>query len=461
MASGTSKEEKKRKRAAEAQEGAAESTKKVKRERKSNGIEPTVTDRDATPSKSKSKKSSAKSEVGRAQDEAERTKEEKQKKSKNKDKSSRKSVDDAAAIATNGTPALSQNQQSTTALEIQPPSRSSMFKSSRKQRRTSKDLWTSSEAVGGRFLDHDPIFSADEKYAMLATTSGVQIFDTETSLLEQSIQVHDTTCYALSPSSPRHVYISNRHSDIYKFDWTDASQKAISKSSKGTSIRSIAVVSQDDEADLVFSIQKSGQPKSTTSEQNQADGKVQQAGDCLVVQKASGLKIDEESYVLFQTFGKLKYLRVVDGGRLVVLAGDNEMVIGSLPDRVNVPEASLEQLKSKYRWRSLNAVHAITCLDARVGSSKSYAVALGNAKGEVLIYDNVLESLDRLENEGSDKPPKARVLKWHREAPNTVRWSKDGMHTSFHVHILRSEIDFWQATISSLAAMRQFCAFGS
>jgi NET1-associated nuclear protein 1 (U3 small nucleolar RNA-associated protein 17) len=116
------------------------------------------------------------------------------------------------------------------------------------------------------------------------------------------------------------------------------------------------------------------------------------------------------------------------------MAGFEDMVIGTLPERFDMSDAFLEAVKAKFRWRRLKAAHGTTCVDLYSQTVdkkiRTCSIAVGNKKGEVLIYDNILDQFEKLEAEGSNKTPHARVLRWHREAPSTVKWSKDGKMSS-------------------------------
>ena len=146
------------------------------------------------------------------------------------------------------------------------------------------------------------------------------------------------------------------------------------------------------------------------------------------------------------------------------------MVVGTLGRDANLSADALPTVHAKYRWRHLSSSHAITCTDAILRSAptqksvgqqrptKTCSVALGNAKGEVLVYDNIVDQLDKLESGKSARPPLARTLRWHREAPQTVKWSKDGKLKPVPFESTTNDM---QATMSSLVATRQYCVCGS
>lgn len=309
------------------------------------------------------------------------------------------------------------------------------------------------------------------RYIILATTNGIHVYEAENSLLVRTMKTHGTTCYALSPSKPQHLYVGSQYGDVHRFDWTTSKRLATTKAGKGATIRSLLPIQLGAEDEALFTIQSQTKSDRATRKQQKKDGTTQEkARDSLMLRKASADGIEERPHLLFQTGGRLQHLRALDEGRVIVIAGEEHMIVGSLSRNVELADSSFADVQRNYRWRRLNASHAITCLDtyswtttshtkaARGRESMSYGIAVGNAKCEILVYDDVLEQLDKLESEGSGRPPNARVLRWHREAPNTVKWSKDGKAD------LRSRCtstDFMQATTSYLAAMKQFYVSGS
>ena len=85
----------------------------------------------------------------------------------------------------------------------------------------------------------------------------------------------------------------------------------------------------------------------------------------------------------------------------------------------------LENLETvKYTWREVVLPTQATCFD--IQGSDSIDLAVGTANGSILVYQNVLETLF---GKGSDKKSSPRKLHWHREACNTLRWSKDGVYS--------------------------------
>jgi hypothetical protein len=57
-----------------------------------------------------------------------------------------------------------------------------------------------------------------------------------------------------------------------------------------------------------------------------------------------------------------------------------------------------------------------------------YDLVIGNAKGEIHVYEDIHQKLEENERQKNGKASTIPVIwHWHRKAPKTVKWSLDGM----------------------------------
>lgn len=304
----------------------------------------------------------------------------------------------------------------------------------------SGSLWRVSPSIGGCYIDQDPLFSVDEKYIILATAGSIHVYEAENSLLVRSIRAFGTTCYALSSARPHHLYVGTQHGDVSQYDWTTGRWLSTVQAGKGIEIRALYAARLSGQDDALYTIEKQPQP---IQNGKQKEGTKIKHRHVLRLRKASANGIEDVSHQLHETRGRLRHIRVLDNRNTIVLAGDEQMIVGSLVDSATISDALVtedtDKLDTSYRWRKSTTTQSITCIDTfskqvtirlpsgAIDQRISHAIALGNAKGEVLIYDDVVAELEKLETASESRSLVPRILRWHREAPNTVKWSKDGM----------------------------------
>ena len=97
------------------------------------------------------------------------------------------------------------------------------------------------------------------------------------------------------------------------------------------------------------------------------------------------------------------------------------------------PISQAEGVYNEYEWREYRLpVKHITCMDVRESqaavpgeiANMSIDIAVGDASGVILVYNDVLSSISR---ESTSGLPLLQRLHWHREAVTSLRWSRDGM----------------------------------
>ncbi|RDI88430.1 hypothetical protein Vi05172_g1158 [Venturia inaequalis] len=277
--------------------------------------------------------------------------------------------------------------------------------------------WASSKPVGGHFITHDPVFSADEKFLFLATPRDIQVYSTSESLLVRALPIERVVTYTLSTSNPNLLYaVAPRH--IVLFDWTTGKEVKRSVSPLPISAIVVARISETQQ-DTLFSIQRE------ESEEGLRDH--------ITVQNISSPAVR----LFFVSMQTLKYLQVLGNGRTIIAASETQLCIGTLNGAALNVSTELSDLPSRYVWRTLKSVEPVTCLDAQVrtasssGSSKKQRLIVdlvfGNLKGEIMVYEDIVHKLEENEKlKGKDVALKPIVSHWHREAPATVKWSLDG-----------------------------------
>ena len=164
MASGTPKDERKRKRAAEAQEAAVKTSKKVKRDRLSSGGVEYGTVEGVTPLEQDGQATLAKKQKKERQTEDNAITTPSDKTPKQSKKKTKKAKDNL----TNGDVHEEQEKESSLQNGIENTKRSASSHTLVKAARGTSESspWNASSSIGGRFIDHDPVFSADEKYVV-------------------------------------------------------------------------------------------------------------------------------------------------------------------------------------------------------------------------------------------------------------------------------------------------------
>ena len=133
----------------------------------------------------------------------------------------------------------------------------------------------------------------------------------------------------------------------------------------------------------------------------------------------------------------LTFIKILDSGRIIVATSGQRLIMGTC-ERPN-----LDSLKDvSYVWRDVDCPEWITSVDVRMRpydgkkprvSKTSFHgaidVAVGTLKGKIIVYDDLLGNLLRIENgmKGSQgNGANSRFLHWHRTAVLALKWSADG-----------------------------------
>jgi NET1-associated nuclear protein 1 (U3 small nucleolar RNA-associated protein 17) len=263
-------------------------------------------------------------------------------------------------------------------------------------------------------LDFDTIVLISTSFLFLATSRGVHVYSTTESLLVRTLPIQDVVSFALSLSNSSFLYVVTSSSEIVLFDWTTGEELKKSFFTLPVSAVAIAQLAATKQ-DMLFAIQS----------EDSEDG----LRDHITVQNISSTSVR----LFFVSMQTLRHLKVLDNGRTIIAASETQLCIGTLNGEPLDASTELADLPSRYVWRTLKTTEPVTCLDAQLRSlsSKKQRVIVdlvfGNAKGEVIVYEDILYKLEENEKfKVKDLGLKPVINHWHREAPATVKWSLDG-----------------------------------
>lgn len=271
------------------------------------------------------------------------------------------------------------------------------------------------------------------------------------------------SAYSLSTTNPNILFVSTFAGTIYKWDWIEGKKLARwDVSSQITRLATAAMPNADE--DTVYTIDKS-------------DKKCKwmvTAHKLMAGNQASGTELS----TLCKSQEPITGLQVLEGGRILVATSGKRLMIGL---RKDLNQTSLAT--TTYTWRETILPEYITCFDVRlpvpptqllsagsetlknrnVASKSSVDIVVGNVKGEIYIYKDLVSILtqrERPDRLGNPAAFAASLQHWHREAVSTVKWSRDGKVPWFH---LLDRIDLYhkQAIMLSLVASRPFLCCGS
>ncbi|KAF2660519.1 WD40 repeat-like protein [Lophiostoma macrostomum CBS 122681] len=291
----------------------------------------------------------------------------------------------------------------------------------------SKARSSASEPIGGWFLSQDPVFASDEKHLMLATSRSLQVYSTETSLLENTLQAGSAniTAYALSSTTPNRVYVANTSGLITLWDWVESEK--IGRWELGAHTRHMVVIQHpESRQDLVY-CHESG----TTHFLN------------VLALRTREHSSPTESKTILETNSPINGVQVLLEGKLVVVATSKSVLIGK---RLKVQKTALQDFE--YRWREFQTSQRITTSDAyvrlpdqlekdkqRQQDPKDYIdLAIGDQEGVIYVFEDILSSLltiEKSQKSGAEVETFAdslqpKRLHWHREAVGSLKWSRDG-----------------------------------
>lgn len=211
---------------------------------------------------------------------------------------------------------------------------------------------------------------------------------------------------------------------VEKWDW-DAGQRlgkwAISSQLFGIAITS--KLSNDSEEDLVYTVEY-------------YRGSWVVTGNYLRDKK--GLQPTEE-HKLLKSVDPITSFKLLDSGRVLAVSAGKRLITGQLASPTSV---ALKDVT--YTWREIVCPNWITSMDARSNNDHNEAikkptstggatvstavdVVIGDLKGSIFVYRNLLGGLIEKEKKRYAAAPVSQHLHWHRNVVGAVKWSRDGM----------------------------------
>lgn len=272
--------------------------------------------------------------------------------------------------------------------------------------------------------------------------TAVHVFSLSTSRLIRVLETkkrHHVTSYKLSRCDPSHLYISTHSGNISKWDWSSGRRIRSWETSNHTFDLDIGLHEVGDSPrDIVLSLHKHGNG--------------QRAISLTIPDHNSGSRHLDGNVVL-ETTSSIEAVRSAENGRVLVVRAGGKLLIGtttSQPDDRGFASAD-------YTWREISLPSIATCFDIRernqissstprpplTGAQSSIVdIVVGESQGSVLIYSDILNTLDRIEDARENDTKEGLVssrLHWHRNAVKTVRWSVDGNFLPFLLDDFKSK----------------------
>lgn len=275
--------------------------------------------------------------------------------------------------------------------------------------------WKLSQSIGGIYIDHDPILVDRDQYLILPTVGSIQVYSTQTSSLVRTLRVSENdpvTGCMLDPCNSNQLFLSRLSGTVQNWDWTTGQKQEQWK----CQIDLLELVGVVTEAPGRYSLhtlhgglgEKTRLLQSLVSAKNNSPDE-----EVLLLTKQShwsGCKSIDNGNILFLSFGR----QLVIGQLLPVSKGSNEKAF--IWREVTVPQP-IESMDVQIRDRPKTA-----------GSSsvKMIDVVIGCVDGVIIMYEDLLYRLIGREKGVRDIEILSRRLHWHRQAVNTVKWSRDG-----------------------------------
>ncbi|PYH42167.1 WD repeat protein [Aspergillus saccharolyticus JOP 1030-1] len=282
------------------------------------------------------------------------------------------------------------------------------------EQRTVSNSWFLSGIAAGKFGKSDPLFTPDDKYLFLGLKTAVHIYSVASSRLFRVLTLkpcESVIGYKFSPLNADHLYVFSSTGSVSKWEWFSGQQISYRSASRPTIC--IDLCSNPSGIDALFSVHERGDSKKE-----------------IVLQHPSHEELRTTS--LLTTNAQITHLRAAYQGRMLVAFGGQNLLLGS-------QKHTKDSASVCYTWSELTLPTSITSADIRyqtasqrtetLGSGERATtgkvdLALGESGGSIMIYNDILNSLQNEIGNGKGLTP--RRLHWHRSSVNVVRWSKDG-----------------------------------
>ena len=275
--------------------------------------------------------------------------------------------------------------------------------------------WSVSPAMGGSFIDHDPILTADNEHLILPTRSDVRIYSQSTSLLVRKLQPrlkdeddHIVACVKAA-ARPANILVATHSGDLSLWDWSQGEQIWRWKYKRG--LGHIESLSSTTKLQRVLAVH--GGPDASHTAISILDLEQNSSHPA-----ATADLLDRKGLKFYTSF-------FADTG-VIVASTRKHLLLGYCPGF-----ASEDQHPSFY-WRELKVPSEIVSFDARsvtehrAGNTPRVDAAVGLKSGEIMLYEDLLFKLIGKEKKTATVDISARILHWHRAAVSSVKWSRDG-----------------------------------
>ncbi|KAI7461174.1 WD40 repeat-like protein [Hortaea werneckii] len=267
--------------------------------------------------------------------------------------------------------------------------------------------WSLSSPGGGRFIEHDPLFvqHPESGHEFLVSSNGLetQLLSIETSLPVTSCSAPPgriVRCFAIDPSKDGVVGIAYDDGSVAQWDWTSGAPVQYMDRIRGIPKALQWSAAPSNERANVFALIK-----------DPANGQS-------VVLKGGK--------VLYSTQEKLRSLQVLGQSEYILAHGSTTLAIGKRKDG--------KKGDVDFTWVELPMEKGIACAHARVSTAVTtdrrdtkrqmqLSLAVGNTEGQIYLYPDVIPLFAQ---KGQASLPSPRVLHWHRSAPSTITFSRDG-----------------------------------
>ncbi|RDW87795.1 hypothetical protein BP5796_03489 [Coleophoma crateriformis] len=311
-------------------------------------------------------------------------------------------------------------------------------KAAKIERSTSSTPWKISEPIAGRLIDVDPVFSADEKFLIVATRVSLHVYSTASSLLTKTIRLNidfqarptaRIIAYSLSPTSADHVWVACSDGAIYHINWSTGAGESQYWGISSTGCIHMTVASMESAGrrrDVVLTTEsrKDNGWRITAHELASPDG-----------------PIATVARTIYTSTQRISFLKTTKEGSVIVAASENRVLLGILRStEFNTVD------KIRYEFRVFESSDMIASLDVRSYDRATTAgqkppskqtkvprkipvvdVVVGDVKGSIFVHNDLLSNLIQVQagsSQGISLLP--RKLHWHRQAVYSVKWSLDG-----------------------------------
>lgn len=268
------------------------------------------------------------------------------------------------------------------------------------------------------------------RYLLIPYDTAINVYATTTSLLVRRLHMSRSdriSAFAVASTDTNQLFISTCLGSIEKWDWVEGTRLEYWNIFSPIHFLATARPSSAEIANgLVYTIDNKRRGQWMLTAHRLLGGSEASKTDLGTL-----LKYPE----------RLTSLKALDNGKIIVVTSGSRVIIGTC-NRPN--PGSLKDIS--YVWRDVDCPEWITSIDVRASSydtdikksSNSRAtvnvvidIAVGTLKGKIIIYDDLLNNLIRLEHGTKQEKLRgvsSRRLHWHRTGVLALKWSADGSY---------------------------------